>query len=167
MPSTYDLLLAADRLMLSASDYEDPEEFDRAVAAWLGEGDEKLVRLAAWVRANEAAIQRDTTQREAYDAAIKRSRARVEAGKGMAYGLLHARMELGEAPKVPGVARLQKNGGKAPVVGLEAVDPRELADDLVRVTRTPDPDAIRAYLAAGGTLPGVHIGEPGMHVRFE
>jgi len=32
---------------------------------------------------------------------------------------------------------------------------------------SPNTDAIRAFLASGEELPGVSIGEPGMHVRFE
>ena len=167
MPSTYDLLSAAARLLDTAPDYDTPEAFDAAVAAWLGEGDQKLINLAAWCRANEAAVKRDTEQRDLYDAAIRRSKRLAEGAKAMAFDLLAARMELGEAPKVPGVARLQRNGGKAPLLGLDGIDARELADELVVISRTPNTDAIRAFLATGEALPGVSIGEPGMHLRFE
>lgn len=166
MPSTYELLSAADLLMAESGEL-DPADFDAALCAWIGDGDDKLARIAAWHAACEARVERDTKHRAAFDAAIKRNKAECERAGVLAFDLLSKRAELGEAPRVVGVARLQANGGKAPLLGLATVDPATLPDDLVVIERKPDVDAIRLALAAGREVPGVTVGERGQSVRFE
>lgn len=166
MPTTYDLLTAADRFMVEAGDL-DPDAFEAALCAWLGEAGDKLERIAAWHAAVKARVERDTAQREAYDTAVRRGKADIERAKALAFDLLAKREEMGEAPRVVGVARLQTNGGKAPMLGLDRVDPATLPDDLVVIERRPNADAIRLALAAGREVSGVTVGERGRSVRFE
>jgi hypothetical protein len=164
VPTTYELLNAADRLMSEAAEME-IDAFDARLTAWLGDGDEKLTRLAAWSRAAAAREARDTEQRDAYNVAIERSKREQERAKALALDLLTKREELGDAPAVPGVARLQANGGKPPLVIL---DPAAVPPAWCRpaVSPGPDTDRIRAALDAGETIPGVTLGERGRHVRW-
>lgn len=165
MPSTYDLLKEANQFLFYSWELT-PEEYEDALTTWLGHGDDKLERIAAWHAASKATVERDRVQADAYAASIKRSTAAMDRAKFLAGELLHMRVELGESPKVPGVARLQKNGGKAPLhLDADIVD--HLPLELVIVTRTADTEAIRAALVAGVEVPGAAIGVPGFHVRFE
>ncbi len=152
--------------MADAADL-DPADFDAALASWLGDGDDKLARIAAWRAAALARFERDSKQRDAYDDAMRRSKAEGERAKALAFEILSKRAELGEAPRVVGVARLQANGGKAPLLGLATVDAATLPDDLVIIERRPDIEAIRLALAAGREVPGITVGERGFSVRFE
>lgn len=167
MPSTHVLLLAAEHLMVTASDYEDPADFDAALDAWAEQTGDKLAAYAAVHACAKGAIARDTEQRNAWDAAIKRSERTVERVKEGAAALLAKLEETGKPAKVPGVARLQTNGGRVPLLGLDTLDAATLPDALVIVSRVPDTAAIRARVEAGETVPGVSLGAPGRHVRFE
>jgi hypothetical protein len=74
--------------------------------------------------------------------------------------------EAGEAPNVAGVARIQANGGKLPVVYDAGLDPRALPPEYQRVTVEADGDAIRAALEAGREVPGCVLGARGEGVRW-
>ena len=76
-------------------------------------------------------------------------------------------MEAAEAAgeKLPG-ARLQTNGGAVPLRYAEGFDVGALPFALQRVTVEPNPDAIRAALERGETLPGVTLGERGRALRW-
>lgn len=166
MPSTYELLTAADRFMLESGDL-DPDAFDAALAAWLEESDDKLARIAAWHAALKARAIRDETQRRAFADAVDAAAKKMDRAEALAFEILKKRAELGEKPRVVGVARIQANGGRAPLLGLATVDAATLPDDLVVIRREPDPDAIRLALAAGREVPGVTVGARGSHVQFE
>ena len=59
---------------------------------------------------------------------------------------------------------IRKNGGKQPVV-LD-VDERELPDELVKITRKADNDAIRKYIEETGDVTYAHLGERGDNVSI-
>lgn len=164
MPTTSDLLTEATRLMLDAPEME-PDAFDAALAAWIGDSADKAERIAA-VRA--AAVDRaDAAKRRAEEHAAvrKRNEAVAERCGHLMHAILVTRRELGEDAKIPGVARLQRNGGKAPLLGTP--DPAALPDSLVKIERKPDNEAIRAALASGIVVPGVTLGEVAESVRWE
>lgn len=60
---------------------------------------------------------------------------------------------------------IQKNGGKAPII--VDVDTAELPDNLVRITESPDIDAIRRYIDTVGETPYAHVGERGESLRIK
>ena len=61
---------------------------------------------------------------------------------------------------------IQKNGGKIPVI-VDVKDTSELPDDLVKITETPDLDAIRKYIEETGDLTYAHFGERGESLRIK
>ena len=165
-PTTSDLLHIA-HLFLAHSGEMEPDDFEAALASFIEESGDKLgalravsLRLAAesQIEAEEAA--RHTTRKE-------RAAKQADRVKGRARELLEAMEQLGEEPKVKGVARLQANGGALPLVGLDAIDPATLPDALVVIRREASVPAIRAELAAGRDVPGVTLGERGRHLRWE
>lgn len=166
MPTTYDLLSAA-ALFLATSGELEPEEFTARLDAFLAESGDKLAALRAIAKAAAATEAMHREESAGHDARANRAAATEDRMRDLAYQLLAARRELGEDPKVAGVARIQRNGGKAPLLGLDTLDADTLPGDLVVVTRRPDVAAIRAVLDAGGTVPGVTLGERGEGVRWE
>ena len=61
---------------------------------------------------------------------------------------------------------IQKNGGKIPVI-VDVKDTSELPDDLVKITESPDLDAIRKYIEETGDLTYAHFGERGESLRIK
>lgn len=58
------------------------------------------------------------------------------------------------------------NGGHAPILLPESLDPASIPDEFAIVRRTPDIDAIREHLTAGGSLPFATLGSRGNHLRI-
>ena len=79
-------------------------------------------------------------------------------------------VELLEAAELVGElltgARLQANGGKAPLVYAADFVAGDLPYDLQRVRVEPNADAIRAAIAKGEAVYGVAVGEAGRHLRW-
>lgn len=76
-------------------------------------------------------------------------------------------MKATNTPKVKGTVltvAIQKNGGKLPII-LD-VDTSELPDDLVKITESPDLEAIGKMLDAGES-PLAHYGERGESLRIK
>lgn len=164
MPSTLDLLTSADTLLATSGDLT-PEEFDATLAAWLGDSADKAERLAAVRFAAATKADAHKAQAEAHGAARKRHEATIDRCASMMTALLVARRELGEAPKIPGVARLQRNGGKVPVV---IADPSAIPLAFCVVPApVPDKTRIGAALADGIEVPGAVLGEVGESLRWE
>lgn len=164
MPSTYDLITSADTLLATSGDLT-PEEFDATLAAWLGDSADKAERLAAvrFAAATKAAAHKE--QAEAHTSACKRHAATIDRCASMMTALLVARRELGETPKIPGVARLQRNGGKVPVV---IADPSAVPSAYcIQPAPVPDKETIRAMLLDGIEVPGAVLGEVGESLRWE
>lgn len=61
---------------------------------------------------------------------------------------------------------IQKNGGKIPVI-VDVKDTSELPDDLVKITESPDLEAIRKYIEKTGDLTYAHFGERGESLRIK
>lgn len=61
---------------------------------------------------------------------------------------------------------IQKNGGKIPVI-VDVKDTSELPDDLVKITESPDLEAIRKYIESTGDLSYAHFGERGESLRIK
>lgn len=61
-------------------------------------------------------------------------------------------------------ARIQKNGGKLPLI--MDVDASELPDDYRTVTYKADSDKLRKVLESGETLVYCHLGERGEHLKI-
>lgn len=168
MPTTYDLLVIADSFLAGSWELTE-EEFATRLESFVGESADKLAALRAvhtQLTARAATCKAEAERLTAGRKSAERQDARVTA---LAYALLAKMRELGEKPAVEGVARIQANGGKAPLVGLDTLTEDQIRDlpfDLVRIERRPDADAIRKVLESGGTVPGVRIGERGEGVRF-
>ena len=62
---------------------------------------------------------------------------------------------------------IQKNGGKLPVIMAEGADLSVLPDQLVKVTRTPELDAIRELLEVDKVVEGFTLGERGESLRIK
>ena len=64
---------------------------------------------------------------------------------------------------------IQKNGGKLPLIGLDAIDPATLPKHLriVEISTTANADAIREAIERGEVVEGVSIGERGTHLRIK
>lgn len=163
--NTYQLLTAADNLLTTSGEMT-PEEFEAALSGFIEASTDKLAALRA-VNLKLSA-QADTYKAEAarLTEARRASEARAERVKSSAYALLCKMREAGEAPVVPGVARIQTNGGKVPLLAPAHIDVSELPEDLVIIERKPNIDAIRGRLEAGREVPGFQLGERGEGVRF-
>jgi len=61
---------------------------------------------------------------------------------------------------------IQANGGAVPVMLMDSIDPASIPDEFAVVRRTPNTEAIREYLAAGGQLPFASLGVRGTHLRI-
>jgi hypothetical protein len=168
MPTTHELLSAAQRLILDSAEM-DPDAFDALVSEWAGSGDDKAARLAAVHKAIAGRLAAYEAERDAFAALAKRAKADAERIKGNVAALLMQREELGLDPKIPGVARLQNNGGAVPLVIDFDINPKteDLPEDCRRIMWVADNEAIRAALASGREIPGIRLGERGRSVRFE
>lgn len=77
-------------------------------------------------------------------------------------------MKLTGTDKVKGqlfTVAIQKNGGKLPVI--VDVDTSELPDELVKITESPDLEAIYEVLTTHGTSKYAHFGERGESLRIK
>lgn len=59
------------------------------------------------------------------------------------------------------------NGGVAPLIGADALDPLTIDPRFQRVTTSVDASAIRAAIEAGETIEGVSIGQRGTSLRIK
>ena len=113
---------------------------------------------------------------EAQAAAFKEEEKRIaEKRKRLENGVERLRENLYNSMKITGKEKfktdlfsfaIQKNGGKIPVI-LDVKDTSELPDDLVKITETPDLDAIRKYIEDTGDLTYAHFGERGESLRIK
>ena len=113
---------------------------------------------------------------EAQAAVFKEEEKRIaEKRKRLENGVERLRENLYNSMKITGKEKfktdlfsfaIQKNGGKIPVI-LDVKDTSELPDDLVKITETPDLDAIRKYIEETGDLTYAHFGERGESLRIK
>jgi len=156
-------LIHAAALMVETSWEMTPEEFDERLAAFVAESTDKIAALRAVCKAADGRAATCKAEAAAYSAAAKSHATNAERVKARATALMLAAEETGET--LPG-ARLQVNGGTAPLVYAEDFDPASLPFTLQRVTVEPNADAIRAAIAKGETVPGVTLGERGRSLRW-
>lgn len=160
--TTQQLIHAA--AMLVETSWEMPaEEFEERIAAFLAESTDKISALRAVCKAAEGRAATCKAEAALYAAAAKTHANNAERVKARAFLLMEAAEHAGET--LPG-ARLQNNGGNAPLVYAADFDATALPFSLQRVTVEPDADAIRAALAKGETVPGVVVGERGRSLRW-
>ena len=132
MPTTATLIRDAESFLYNSGEIED---FDAALAAWLDASGDKAARIAALRRVSVDKAAQAKALAEEHAAVKKRHEATVERCGYLMEALLISRRELGEGDKIPGVARLQRNGGKPPLLGLGDVDPGSLPDAVCKVVR--------------------------------
>ena len=162
MPTTHTLLLEADALLVTSGDLE-PDAFAAALDAWVGAASDKAERIAAVRIAALAKAQMHRDQVDAHNARRRHHETTADWCGASMLALLEARRELGEAPRIDGVARLQRNGGVAPL----SVDLARLPAAFVRYVESADNAAIRAALGRGEEIPGASLGDVGESVRWE
>lgn len=156
-------LIHAAALMVETSWEMTPEEFEERLAAFVAESSDKIAALRAVCKAAEGRAAVCKAEADAYAAAAKVHKNNAERVKARAFALMEAAEATGET--LPG-ARLQVNGGVAPLVYAEGFDANALPFTLQRVTVEPNADAIRAALAKGENVPGVVVGERGRSLRW-
>ncbi len=168
-PSLYHLSadMAALEDLLDLAMESGAEADAAAIDAWLDELQgslaDKLGRVARW-RATELALAAaGKAEAKRLTDRAKAREARVERVEAAVQGLME---RLGATKVDTDVATfsLQKPGGKDPVVVADDV---VLPDDLVRVKREADKEAIRAALEAGRDVPGATIQQRGLVLRVK
>lgn len=163
--SAYDLSRSASMFVAAyqAGDLTD-EEFSVNLATFLDAADDKIAALRAVVIRLEADAALLKSEAALFTERRKRAESAAERCTESAAGLLRAMRDAGQAPVVEGVARLQTNGGKVPViVEDEAAVPVAYRRAVVP---PPDLDRIRAALESGAAVPGCRLGERGEGVRW-
>lgn len=150
--------------MLVESGWELPaDEFDSELSAFVDNATDKIAALRAVNKAAEARATALKAEAALYAAAAKTHQSNADRVKARAFALMEAAEHAGET--LAG-ARLQPNGGKAPLVYAADFDATGLPFELQRVTVEADADAIRAVLAKGGEVSGVSVGATGRHLRW-
>ena len=165
MPTTTQLIDHAHQLIATSYEYT-AEEFDEALAAFIDASGNKLAALRAVAKASEAVAGVHATEAKAHAVRVKAEEAKAARCKDLAYMLLCAMREAGEEPNVKGIARIQSNGGKAPIRYAVDFAVASLPAEYQRVTVDVDSEALRAALEAGKAFPGVELGERGEGVRW-
>jgi hypothetical protein len=103
---------------------------------------------------------------DAYAAIAKARQARVDQLKSRLKVYLETTGRDKVTTATGRMIRIQKNGGKTPLIRDDAVDVSQLPEDVIIVERKPNEERIREYLAAGIPIPFFHLGEVGKHLRI-
>ena len=162
MPTTGELIQAAAILVDTSAEYT-PEEFAAVLDAFVDAADDKIRALRFVAKAAESRSDALKAEAAAYTAAARAHAANAERVTARAVDLLEAAELVGEL--LTG-ARLQVNGGKAPLVYAADFVAGDLRAELQRVRVEPNADAIRAAIAQGEAVYGVAVGEAGRHLRW-
>lgn len=160
--TTQDLIRLADDFLHHSAELT-ADEFDAYFSEFLEASGDKIAALAAIHAQASARAEGFKAQKAVYEAAEKAQANIASRVKGRAFELAVKARELGEA--LPGI-RLQKNGGKVPLLFADGFAAASLPFDLQRVTVEADSDAIRLRLAAGEAVEGASLGTVGEHARF-
>ena len=161
-PTTGDLIQAAAILVDTSVEYT-ADEFAAVLDAFVEAADDKIRALRFVAKAAESRSDSLKAEAAAYTAAARSHAANAERVCARAVELLEAAELVGA---VLTGARLQANGGKAPLVYAADFVAADLPYDLQRVRVEPNADAIRAAIAKGEAVPGVAVGEAGRHLRW-
>lgn len=155
MPSTYDLDLAARRLLDVLDETGgDLDAIADAVDAFVAESTDKLaaLRAVAYRFADEEAHLR--AEAAHFTARARSCAAVTDRCKASATTLLLDREALGEEPKVRGVVHLRRSVS----VSVDG-DPADLPAEYQRVKVDADKTAIKRALDAGESVPGCSLVE--------
>lgn len=165
-----DLLAANETLEENGNDLADPA-FTAAIEAYFADlktaEAEKIDGYIAWMKHLEMEQEAMSREMQEYQKKAASRAARVE----------HLKARLKQHMDRTGVTKLTtakgrtlsvvKNGGKVPLVIVGGYTPDDVADEMVKVTKTFDQDAIRKALAEGRPIPFAKLGEPGTHLRIK
>lgn len=162
MTTTAQLIHEAAMLVETSIDY-DADTFAENLEEFLLRAESKIVALRCVHKAAESRAASLKAEAALYAAAAKTHAANADRVKDRAYMLMEAAELTGE---VLTGARLQANGGSAPLVYAPGFVATDLPFDLQRVSVEPNADAIRAALAKGEAVPGVTVGERGRSLRW-
>ena len=161
-PTTGQLIQAAAILVDASAEYT-ADEFSAVLDAFVDAAEDKIRALRFVAKAAESRADALKAEAAAYTAAARSHAANAERVTARAVELLEAAELVGEL--LTG-ARLQVNGGKAPLVYAVGFIAADLPYDLQRVKVEPNADAIRAAIAKGESVYGVAVGEAGRHLRW-
>ena len=93
----------------------------------------------------------------------------LEANRDRLKKAMFDSMKATNTTKVKGqifTVAIQKNGGKLPVIVADNVDLSKLPDELVKVVKSPDLEAIRNWLETDNAVEGFSLGERGESLRI-
>lgn len=163
------LYTITESLMTLQQLLEDPEVDQQLVEDCINDYSEELeVKADGYCRV----IKNLEGTADALDKEIKRLQAKKKACQN---GITRLKTNLQdsmtalnkrEIPNDIFTIKIQKNGGKAPVI-LDVEDTSELPDELVRITEEPNLEAIRELLEAKGECKWAHFGERGESLRIK
>ena len=160
--TTQELIHAAALLVENSWELA-PEDFEAHLAAFVAASDDKIKALRYVCKAAEGRAAACKAEAAAFSAAAKVHANNADRVKGRAFLLMEAAEQTGEA--LSG-ARLQMNGGGAPLAYAPDFNARSLPSDLQRVIVEANADAIRAALQRGEPVPGVELAPVGRHLRW-
>jgi hypothetical protein len=138
---------------------------ERWFAELEGTLEDKLRNCIAWARDHEAFADAAAGEAKRLLDLARVRRNRVERLKQMILDLF-AQQGIKKIDTQLGPVRRVKNGGKAPILGLETIDVAALPEDCKRVVVEPVKDAIRARIEAGEKIGDVRIGERAERVEL-
>lgn len=142
-------------------------------AAWLAEMERlhhdeaaKLDGWVDWIRRDEMIANAAQQEAERYLDIARAAKNRNEWKKARLkdYLLLTERKSIRTA--TGRTVAVQGNGGSVPVRLADAIDPATIPDEFAIVRRSPDLEAIRKHLEAGGSLPFAELGVRGTSLRI-
>jgi len=160
-----DLLTLDEFLGMIEGDPSRLPEQERAITDYMAaletEQAEKLDSLIGYTRELRGRATAAKAEAEQWATRAKALAARadaIEAG-------LKAHLEATGQPKVTTASGrtvcVQKNGGVAPVILAEAIDPETIPAEFVRVKKEINLELVRLFLGTGGTLTFAQLGERG------
>jgi hypothetical protein len=166
---TSDLRALDELLEERDGDITDPE-VERAVTNWFAELSSnegaKLDCYVGYIRTLEMEASAARAEAEQYEAKAKTREKRVAWLKDRVKLHLEQTHRAKVETATKRVIAIQPNGGMAPLLMADPLDPAALPDEYVRVKREPDREAIRRALADGAVLPFARLGEKGTHLRI-
>jgi hypothetical protein len=167
---SHDLLNLAAQLDELA---EMPDEQQQVVWDWLEEiWTEKQSELKTKLESYAQYIRELELRAEARKAEAKRLADRARVDENRAKCLKFLLMQFFQAHDLKTIETatfkltLARNGGKCPVILDETYSVAEIPDELCKVERTPDLNAIRAALENGHELEFARLGDRGQSMRI-
>jgi hypothetical protein len=163
-----DLEALTDLLAERGGDISDPD-VDAAVTAWFAElsAEEgaKLDRVYGLIRQFES---EEAVYKAEADEYARRSAARGAAARRLK-DMVRKHIEMAGRRKAVSAAGRTFTvciNSSNPVVFQDGLDPRDVPDEFVRLSRVIDGKAVRAALVAGTPLPWAAFGPRGSHLRI-